>query len=157
VKISFVETMQGSLQDAEGLDHPAEFHVTASGEAGRPLTLQGLISLPPWAEEIETEGTLTMSVAPPCLRYHLRFGAGLTLDAEKHPTIFAPVSSMTVMHAVVRGEAAKPLAEGEMRFELRELPKFLASWIPFGHRQQLALDAERRAAVRRQLLSSGQS
>ena len=152
MKISFVETMRGTVKDSEGAEHPVEFRVTASGEVGGELALRGVIKLPPWAEETEVEGTLDLSLVPPALRYRLRFGEGLTLEADKHPTPFAPLRSMTTMHAVVRGAAAKPLAEGTMRFDLWELPRFVASWIPLGRRQQRALDATRRAVVRKQLL-----
>ncbi len=152
MKISFVETMQGSLRDADGEEHSVRFRVAATGFGGS-FELRGLVTLPPWVEEVEADGTLTMSIAPPRLSYRLRFGAGLTLEADKHPTPLSPIRSMTFMRTVVRDAAGKTLAEGPMTFELRDLPQFLASWLPFGQRQQRTLDAELRAAARKELLS----
>jgi hypothetical protein len=149
--ISFVETMRGSLRDGEGAEHPVEFRVVAAG-LGSELALRGLIWIAPWVEGGEAEGTLSFGLSPPTLGYRLRFAGGLTLEAEKHPTVRAPLRSMTSMHALLRDAAGQTLAEGPMRFDLRDLPQFLASWIPFARRQQRALDAERRAASRQELL-----
>jgi hypothetical protein len=152
MKISFVESMQGSLRDESGDEHPVRFRVAASGSGGN-FELRGLVTLPPWVQDAEAEGTLTMSIAPPRLSYRLRFGNGLTLEADKHPTPLSPLRSMTFMRTVVRDAAGKTLAEGPMTFALRDLPQFLASWLPFGRRQQHDLDAEVRAAARKELLS----
>lgn len=145
--ISFVETMRGSLRDGEGAEHPVEFRVAAAG-LGSELRLRGLIWIPPWVEGGEAEGILSFSLSPPTLGYRLRFAGGLALDAQKHPTVLAPLRSMTSMRAVLRDAAGQTLAEGPMRFDLRDLPQFLASWLPFARGQQRALDAERRAAGR---------
>jgi hypothetical protein len=153
MKISFVETMRGTLRDADGVEHAVEFRVNASG-AGGEFTLRGRITLPPWVEGGAAEGTLTMSIVPPLLAYRLSFGDGLTLEADKHPTPLSPLRSMTFMNAIVRDKTQKTIAEGPMRFDIRELPQFLASWLPFGHRQQRALDADLREAARKELLGS---
>ncbi len=150
MKISFVETMRGTLKDADGVDHPVEFRVNASGGGG-DFTLRGLITLPPWVEGAEASGTLTMSIAPPRLAYRLTFGDALTLAADKHPTPRSPLRSMTYMETIVRDKTQKTIAEGPMRFDLRELPQFLASWLPFGRRQQRALDADLRETARKGL------
>jgi hypothetical protein len=152
MKISFVETMQGSLRDDGGEEHPVRFRVEASGSGGN-FELRGMITLPPWVEDAEADGTLTMSIAPPRLAYRLRFGKGLTLDADKHPTPLSPIRSMTFMRAIVRDADGKTLAEGSMTFALRDLPQFLASWLPFNQGQQRALHADLREAARKELLS----
>ncbi len=153
--ISFVETMRGSLKDAQGVEHPIEFHIRSDGDTTGRCRVHGLITVPPWAEGGEVDGTLTISAVPASISYRLRFGEGLTLDADKHPTLLAPLRSMTSMHAVVRDAEQRTLAEGPMRFNLRQLPEFLASWLPFDRRQQRALQSELRAAARRRLSGLG--
>jgi hypothetical protein len=88
-----------------------------------------------------------MSVFPPAIVYHLELGGGRTLDAQKTPSPLAPIESFTFMPVTIRG-GGEVLAEGSMRFDLKELPRFVASWLPGARGQHKELDARRRALVR---------
>lgn len=153
--ISFVETMSGAVRDEEGKEHPISFDVSASGRGAGHFELKGIINAPPWAPETSVEGTLTMSVLRPSIAYHLDFtardGRRLSLDAEKTPSVFKPVTSMTFMPALLKDSGGRVVARGEMRFDLKDLVHFLASWLPGTRTQQRQLDVRRRAVDRHQL------
>lgn len=155
MKISFVETMRGTLRDLQGTDQPISFDVGASALGGGRFELKGLVSAPPWAPQAPAEGTLVMSLFEPAMTYQLRFtatdGALLTLDAQKHPTPLAPVRSMTEMETTLRDAGGQLLANGRMFFDLADLVPFLRSWLPLSRSQRRNLDVRRRA-VARQLL-----
>lgn len=159
MRISFVETMSGTLTDEEGTERPVAFDVSAvsRGPAGH-FELRGLMRAPPWAPETETSGTLVISPLKPALVYQLRFtardGRTLTLDAQKTPSPLRPLTSMTFMPTVVREDGGRVLGRGSMRFDLRDLLPFLVSWLPGPRTQQKRLDARRRA-VARQALQEG--
>ena len=151
---SFVETMRGWLCDREGREHPAAFEVQARGARGR-FALRGVISAPPFADEALAEGTLAISALPPSIAYRLRFaspaGEPLELAAEKHPTPLHPLRSMTAMEATVTDARGAQVAAGTMLFDLRDLPRFLASWLPVHALAQRQLEAARRRVERRLL------
>jgi hypothetical protein len=146
--IGFLETMRGTVIEPDGTEHRIQFTVSARRRSGGRFALSGVASAPPWLEEGEVSGTLVMSVRPPAIVYHLELGGGRTLDAQKTPSPLAPIESFTFMPVTLRGPGAEVLAEGSMRFDLRELPRFMASWLPVARGQQRQLDARRRAVVR---------
>ncbi len=155
MRLSFVETMRGTLRDPAGAEVRVSFDVSATAEGAGRFALRGVVSAPPLADEAPAEGTLTMSLAPPAITYALRFraasGEEVRLDAEKHPTPLAPLRSMTEMEAKLTGEDGRLLASGPMLFSLRDLPPFLRSWLSLSKRGEKRLDVRRRALVRQLL------
>ena len=150
MQISFVETMSGTVRDERGVTHPISFSVCAVGVRGGHFTLKGVITAPPWAaREVSCEGTLVISLRPRAITYHLTFDAAaqtLTLDAQKSPTPLHPLRSMTYMPTTIRDAHGVVVARGDMTFDLRHLPIFLASYI--NGSQQRQLDVRRRALDR---------
>ena len=158
MNLSFVEAMRGWIRGESGSEFPISFEVRAVQQRGRHFAIRGLLSAPPLTRETPTEGTLQLG--PTTLVYHLDFtaadGRRLALDAVKHPSVLAPLRSMTRMQATVRDEAGLLVASGEMRFALRDMPAFVTSWLPViggGHRE---LDARRRQVERLALAGSAQ-
>ena len=155
--IAFVETMRGFITPKSGPSYPVDFHVRASGGAGGHFTLNGVVHAGPWIDETTCEGTLDMSVLPPRLAYDVHFktadGKKLRLHGSKHPTPFSPVSSMTVLPIMLTDELGTIHGEGQMKFDLTELPEFLASWLPRPSRAHRQLEARRWAVARMQLVS----
>ena len=152
MSLTFVETMSGTLNDEQGLAHPVSFRVQAASLGGGRFELTGVVGAPPWAMEAEARGTLVMALVKPSITYCLRFatpaGETLTLDAQKRLKVFSLVQTMTLMPATLRDATGRVLARGEMTFELRTLPAFLASWLPWRKPQQKLLDVRRRAVAR---------
>lgn len=153
--IAFVETMRGFITPKTGPSHPVDFHVRASGGGGGRFSLSGVVHAGPWIDETTCEGTLDLSVLPPRLAYDVRFktadGKWLRLAGAKHPTPFSPVSSMTVLPIKLIDESGAVLGEGQMKFDLTELPGFLASWLPRPSKAHRQLEARRLAVARSQL------
>lgn len=156
MKPSFVETMRGSLSPPGGEASPVVFEVVAEAASTRALLrtghteLRGLIRAPAWVDEAPTRGSLDLS--PRRLEYRLRFvdrqGRDLLLLGRKHPRPLAALHSMTVMETLLLDDRGGELARGELRFDLRELPPFLWSWLPLRHMAQRRLDIRRRAVER---------
>jgi hypothetical protein len=153
--LSFVEAMRGWLRPADGPELPVSFELRAvQRRPGRGLfDVRGVIASPPLARETPARGTLEIGVR--ALTYHLEFvatdGRLLTLDAVKHPTLRAPVRSMTRMRAVVGDTRGATIASGEMRFAVRDLPGFVASWLTPSSLAHRELDTRRRGIERRAL------
>ena len=129
--LTFVETMRGTLQDAQGADHPVSFTVTAIAEGSGYFRLAGVATATPWATDAAATGVLVLS--PRFLRYRLRFaapGGDWTIAGQKLPTLRAPLRSMTVLPVTLTDAMEVERARGNMRFDLRDLPRFAASWIP---------------------------
>jgi len=154
--IAFVETMRGTLRDERGVESRVDFHVRASGGARGHFELSGVVHAGPWTEETTAHGTLVISALPASIAYDVRFraddGRALRLHGAKRPSLLAPVRSMTVLDVALSDEASRALAHGTMRFDLMELPAFLASWLPLPTRPHRQLDARRVAVARRELL-----
>jgi hypothetical protein len=151
--LSFVETMRGWLRGKDGKEFPVSFELVATGVRRGHFEVRGLLAAPPLAAESPARGTLEMGIGS--IAYHLEFTSGgqhLRLDATKHPTLLAPLRSMTRMIATITDESGNAIASGEMRFELTDLPVFLASWLPVSRKGRRVLDTRRRS-VERQLLS----
>jgi hypothetical protein len=148
--LSFVETMRGWMRDERGLDFPISFELAALRvERGR-FEVRGLIAAPPLATEAPGRGTLEIGVGS--IAYHLEFlsstGQRLSLDATKHPSLLAPIRSMTRMTATITEDSGRSVASGEMTFQLADLPAFAASWLPGIRSARLALDGRRRQLER---------
>jgi hypothetical protein len=153
--IGFVETMRGTLRDASGVERPVDFHVRAAGGAGGRFELSGVVHAAPWADETVAHGALVVSLMPASIAYDVRFrssdGRALRLHGAKSPSLLAPVKSMTALRVTLSDDANLPLAEGTMRFDLMDLPGFLASWLPWPSKARRRLDARRVAVARREL------
>lgn len=136
MRIRFAETMQGELRTAAGVEAPVSFSVDARSEGVGVFALSGSVQAPPWAEGAPAEGTLTMSVLERSIAYVVRFtakdGSAMVLEGRKHPSPFAPLQSMTEMPVSLKDAQGTVVASGAMRFDLKDLPGFLASWLPFG-------------------------
>jgi len=153
MRLSFVETMRGTVRDLHGDVHSIAFDVSAIGNSrDGHFALRGLARAPHWAREAAAHGTLTIAPRERTITYVVRFrseaGAELLLDAQKRFSFFAPLRSMTLMPVTLRDASGEVIARGEMMFDLRELVPFLASWLPLIKAPQKRLDARRRAAVR---------
>ena len=156
MEVSFVETMRGTLVTADGERTEVEFDVVARAPSVRTLLftgrteLTGLLRAPPFASEVPARGSLVLG--PTALDYELHFtaadGRALVLNGHKGPSLLKPVTSMTVMAAVLRDPEGNEVARGEMRFDLKDLVPFLASWLPVGRFAQRALDTRRRRVER---------
>lgn len=153
--VAFVETMRGTLRDSVGAVHPVDFHVRATGGSQGRFALSGVIHAAPWRDEAAVTGTLELSLAPASIAYDLHFvasdGSPLRLHGSKRPTLRAPITSMTVLSVTLSDEADGTLAEGTIRFDLLELPTFLASWLPFQTTPHRQLAARRVAVARREI------
>jgi hypothetical protein len=146
LSVSFAETMRGWLRADDGPELPVSFEVVAQRERAGRFTLRGLIAAPPLVPETPARGTLEMSLGR--IAYHLTFvGAGgrpLVLDATKHPSVLAPLRTMTCMLATIRDPSGNVVASGEMRFDVRDLPEFALSWLCPLQRGRRELDTRRR-------------
>jgi hypothetical protein len=156
MNIAFVETMRGFITPKSGPSTPVDFNVRASGGLGGHFTLIGVVHAGPWIEETTCEGTLDLSVLPASLKYDVKFkgadGRMLRLHGAKSPSLFRPIKGMTVLSIALSDDTGALLAQGEMRFDLAELPGFLASWLPRPSRAHRQLEARRVAVARQQLV-----
>lgn len=153
--IAFVETMRGTVRDAQGVERPVDFHVRAAGGAGGHFELSGVVHAAPWVDETVATGTLVISAVPPSIAYDVRFraadGRTLRLHGAKKPSLFRPVTSMTVLGVTLSDDKGLALGDGTLRFDLMDLPGFLASWLPVPTKPHRQLEARRVAVARREL------
>ncbi len=159
MRLSFVETMRGTVRDLHGEVHSIAFDVNAIGNSSDGhFALRGLARAPHWAREAAAHGTLTIAPRERTITYAVRFraesGQELLLDAQKRFSFLAPLRSMTLMPVTLRNASGEVVARGQMTFDLRELVPFVASWLPLAKTQQKRLDVRRRAVVRALLRSA---
>ena len=156
MKVGFVETMRGTLRDQAGVESSVEFEIHAEAEHLRAFLrdghtrVKGILRAAPYADEVPATGELTIDI-PRALTYLLTFesnGVRYRLEGEKHPSLLRPVRSMTVMDVVLKTEAGNELAHGEMRFAIKELGGFIASWLPFYATPRVSLAVRRRMLER---------
>lgn len=155
MRVSFVETMRGTVRDEAGRSWPVEFEVRAeAADHARFLRdgttrLEGLIRAGEIVPEAACQGSLTLSPLRRRIAYALEFsdaaGAPRTLRGEKRFDPLSPVRSMTVLPVELAERDGRVLARGELRFDLRELLPFLASWLPIPTQAGRRLDRRRRA------------
>jgi hypothetical protein len=154
VKLSFIETMRGAVVDADGRRHTVDFQVRAVGENGR-FSLAGVVHAGGFADEAPCEGTLTITAIPASIAYVVRFagrdGETLTLEGAKTPSPWSPLRSMTQLPIALRAQDGRALAEGELAFDLFDLPEFVSSWLPLPSVAARRFDARRTAVERRAL------
>lgn len=154
MRVSFVETMRGTLIDARG-SHPAEFRVKAEAGGLRQmlrdgvLRLAGVVHMPPFATNAPATGSMRVDAAARHLHYDLTFD-GLRLAGHKTVRLRAVLATMTLLPVTLFDGAGQELAHGDLRFPLATLRPFLLSFFGVGRPQQ-HLDAERRGLERRRL------
>ena len=156
MQVAFVETMRGFVTPKSGPSAAVDFNVRASGGAGGRFTLTGVVHAWPWIDETTCEGTLLISAIPARLTYDVHFksadGRKLRLHGAKHPSLFSPIEGMTLLQITLLDDSGATLGVGELRFDLTELPGFLASWLPRPSKAHRQLEARRMAVARLQLL-----
>lgn len=155
MQLSFVETMRGEVTDDAGRVHAVDFEIRAEQcDAGR-FRIEGVVHAGAFGDEARCDGTLTISALPPSIAYDVRWqtSAGeLALRGAKSPTPFAPLRSMTRLPVELVDATRTVRASGTMSFDLRDLPQFLASWLPIPLQSQRTFSARLAAVTRRQLL-----
>ncbi len=114
MSLSFAETMSGEIGS-----RPISFTVRASSEGRGYFRLAGTLDLD--GDRWPCEGSLRLR--PGSIRYRLRFATGRALAGQKTLSLRHPLRSMTTLPVNVDGEP------GVLRFDLRELPAFLWTWI----------------------------
>ncbi len=139
----FAETMAGTLllDTAEGGRRPVTLGLrVVSPGAIRPFgsstaAVTGRVRIDGWADDRHASGT--MLIAPLSrgrIDYQVRFtaldGHAYVLEGHKSPAWRRPLRSMTVLPVRVRPAktASSTTGEGLLRFRLRTLPSFAASW-----------------------------
>jgi choline dehydrogenase-like flavoprotein len=140
--LEFSETMSGRMQLLGGEEVDAEFEVRASMDVdkapglaslGATFELEGLLRLPGIAKAAPCRGSLVMSPMQrhATLRYELAFqaddGRQLELKGAKDVSLLSIARGMTTLHTGV-WQGSERIAKGILRFDLRSLPDWLATW-----------------------------
>ena len=141
-ELAFEETMAGACRRvSDGGAFEAKLIVSVRAEPslkkaiearGSVLSLRGTIALPGLVEETPCEGTLTMRPLEGRgtliydVSFHDRSGARWSLRGEKHARLFLGLG-MTRLHTEIRKEG-ELVAEGLLRFDLRDVPSWLATF-----------------------------
>jgi hypothetical protein len=137
---TFSEVMAGPARvGAERDERPLRLELDVSSPgllkiwADTEATMTGRVSLPGVADDPHATGTL--QIAPlrrRRLRYQLAFratdGRPLRLDGWKSVRLLRPLHSMTTLPATVYEADGSVLGDAQLRFEPRDLPKFLATF-----------------------------
>ncbi len=124
--LRFAETMAGTLHDAGGQPLTVSFTVAAAGEGRGYLRLAGTLRV--GAQSTRCEGVLV--VRPRSLLYRVRGADGTLIAGEKTLSLRRPLASMTTLPVELLGSEGTPLARGNLRFDLHDLPTFLLSFRP---------------------------
>lgn len=151
MRIQFRETMGGTLRDESGVERQVDFQVVARSEGRGFFTLEGIGHAAPWAAECPAQGALVIGPFLRFIRYTVRLAAqdGKTyvLYGEKLPTLLNPIGSMTDMPTRLEDADGKVLATGALRFDLKDTPDFLGSWLPLPSRTSSKLLQARRVLL----------
>ncbi|MFF6916471.1 hypothetical protein [Streptomyces sp. NPDC012466] len=174
----FAETLKGTLRldTAAGGGRPVilDLRVSAPG-AIRPhgsttAVVSGRVRIDGWADDPHASGSMLIApLSQGRIGYHVRFtamdGHAYVLEGHKSPTWRSPLRSMTILPIRLRpaepenvtdrgGARALPCTGGEglLRFRLRTLPPFAASWrFPAPTDTAETLTAARRGGTRDRL------
>jgi hypothetical protein len=138
----FNETMSGSYtREGEAAEHPISFTVRARAHSlikharDRKATLDGRLRMEGFAADVPIEGELIINpVFGRMIRYTFDFAADdgkrYHFLGQKDVTLFDPVGSMTTLPATISDDQGKTIARAMLRFDTRDLPRFLASFRP---------------------------
>jgi hypothetical protein len=141
----FRETMSGTYtrapDPADFGEHAIEFTITARARSllqhlfDHKAEVTGTLHMEGFAADARVEGELTINpVLGGVIRYELEFtaddGKRYRLAGQKDVTIADPVGSMTTLPATVSDGAGNVVARALLRFDKRDLPRFLASFRP---------------------------
>lgn len=134
----FRETMSGSYQ-RDGVERP--MHFTATARAGsllahlrdRKARLEGEVTLEGLASARPLEGEVTIDpLFGRLIRYEFTFsgddGQRYRFVGQKDVTLRDPVGSMTFLPAEILSVDGTRVATAQLRFDTRDLPRFLGSW-----------------------------
>lgn len=163
----FAETMEGTLRlDSGGsrerglrLDLRVDAHHLVRPLGSTTADVTGRVRISGWADDPHASGRMLIApLARGRIDYQVRFtardGHAYVLEGHKSPTWRNPLRSMTFLPVRLRpaeaaGEEGASVAsggEGVLRFRLRALPGFLASWrFPAASDASGAYDSTRRA------------
>ena len=138
---SFDETMAGPIT-LSGSPHPQhmEFRLHAIApslgsflEDGR-TEIAGTVSIPGYADSAALAGSLWIWPLRRVLRYEFSFasndGSPCRFAGQKDVSPLDPVNTMTILPGCLYDAHGKEVGQAEVRFELSDLPTFLASWRP---------------------------
>ncbi len=138
---SFDETMAGPIT-LQGSQHPQhmEFRLHAEvpslGEFlndGR-TEITGTVSIAGFADSAALSGSLWILPLKRQIRYEFGFssndGAPCRFAGQKDVSPLDPVTTMTVLPAYLFDAHGQEIGQAEVRFELGDLPAFIASWRP---------------------------
>ncbi|HET9380789.1 MAG TPA: hypothetical protein VFP69_08160 [Streptomyces sp.] len=167
----FAETMEGTLRlstsPGESRSVTLGLRVEAPGPL-RPLastaaTLTGRVRVDGWADDPHATGSMVVApVSEGRIAYQVRFtaldGHAYVVRGHKSPTWRSPLRSMTVLPVTLApagggdGGTAGVTGEGLLRFPLRTVPSFAASWrFPAPAEDAEALTAPRGGGTRDRL------
>lgn len=138
---SFDETMSGPITLA---DHPHPQHMEFRVHAEVPslvsflsdgrTRLTGTVSIPGFVDSAAVEGSLWILPKERVIRYeftfHDRAGATFRFAGEKNVSPFDLVRTMTELPGFLFDAHGKEIGQAEVRFDLADLPSFLASFRP---------------------------
>lgn len=164
MRVSFVETMRGTLTDERGATSPVEFTLHVEAPSTRAFLLdgrcaaKGVLKAPAFAPEAPCDGEVVITRLPPSIGYRLQVrgkdGAMLTLAGTKQVVFTRVLGTMTTLPVTLAGDDGAVRARGVMTFDLQDLLPFLATFSPLAKRPKALVDAARVAARRRALAES---
>ncbi len=165
MRVSFVETMRGTLEDERGASTPVEFTLHVEAPSTRAFLLdgrcaaRGVLKAPGFAPEAPCDGEVHITRVPPSIGYRLHArgadGAMLTLAGTKQVALTRVLGTMTTLPVTLTDEHGALRARGVLRFDLKDLAPFLATFSPLATRPKALVDAARAAARRRALMEGG--
>jgi choline dehydrogenase-like flavoprotein len=134
---TFFESMRGEVRATDGAWVHVDLALRCASRrmramvGGAPLELLGTATASPWAEGAACWGTLTVNPIAGVLRYEVAFdddaGRRLTVTGQKDVRLRRGVEGYLHLPVVVR-EGVTEIARGALRFEIDDLPAFLASF-----------------------------
>lgn len=162
MRVSFVETMRGTLTDERGAVTTVEFTLHVEAPSTRAFLFdgrcaaRGVVKAPGFAPEAPCDGEVVMTRLPPSIGYRLQArgqdGALLTLAGTKQVALTRVLSTMTTLPVELTDERGAVRARGVMTFAIEDLVPFLATFSPLARRPRALVDAARVAARRRALV-----
>jgi hypothetical protein len=134
----FRETMSGSYS-RDGVERPMRFSVVARAGSllghlrDRKARLEGEVTMEGFASARPLDGELTIDpLFRRLIRYDFTFagddGERYRFIGQKDVSLRDPVGSMTTLPAEVLAPDGKRIATAQLKFDTRDLPRFLGSW-----------------------------